>query len=94
MPIRRYQLTRRGHNFERLGGQFHCQRFVTSETAVMTSNEANVPSETTEHHSVLRHCEKCSAMMKQLGELPARSIRAAVRVFRCYACDHVAADRM
>jgi hypothetical protein len=37
----------------------------------------------------MRICEKCSAAMKQLGELRALSIRTAVKVFRCYACDHV-----
>jgi hypothetical protein len=31
--------------------------------------------------------------MKHLAELPALSIRAAVRVFRCYVCDHVVSDR-
>jgi hypothetical protein len=31
--------------------------------------------------------------MKQLGELPALSIHAAIKVFRCYACDHVVAER-
>jgi hypothetical protein len=60
----------------------------------MPSDDANVRSETAEQHDVLRHCEKCSAIMKQLGELPALSIRTATRVFRCYACDHVAADRI
>ena len=60
----------------------------------MASDDANVPSEPAEQHSMLRYCEKCSAVMKQLGELPALSIRAAIRVFRCYACDHVATDRI
>jgi hypothetical protein len=31
--------------------------------------------------------------MKQLGELPALSIHAAIKVFRCYVCDHVVAER-
>jgi len=39
-----------------------------------------------------RICEKCSAAMKQLGELPALSIHAAIKVFRCYACDHVVSE--
>jgi hypothetical protein len=60
----------------------------------MASNGANVPSETAEQRDALRHCEKCSAVMKLLGELPALSIRAAVRVFRCYICDHVVAERI
>jgi hypothetical protein len=41
----------------------------------------------------LRSCEKCHAVMKQLGELPALSIHAAIKVFRCYSCDHVVAER-
>jgi hypothetical protein len=32
--------------------------------------------------------------MKQLAELPALSIHAAIKVFRCYACDHVVTDRV
>jgi hypothetical protein len=40
-----------------------------------------------------RICEKCNADMTQLGELPALSMHAAVRVFRCYACDHVVSDQ-
>ena len=39
-----------------------------------------------------RICEKCSAAMKQLGELPALSIHAAIKVFRCYGCDHVVSE--
>jgi hypothetical protein len=60
----------------------------------MASNDANGPSATAEQDDVMRHCEKCSAVMKQLGEFPSLSIRTAIRVFRCYACDHVAADRI
>jgi hypothetical protein len=40
----------------------------------------------------MRICERCSAAMKQLGELRALSIRAAVKVYRCYACDHVVSE--
>jgi hypothetical protein len=40
-----------------------------------------------------RICEKCNADMTQLGELPALSMHAAVRVFRCYACDHVVSEQ-
>jgi hypothetical protein len=39
-----------------------------------------------------RICEKCNAAMKQLGELPALSIHAAIKVFRCYGCDHVVSE--
>jgi hypothetical protein len=30
--------------------------------------------------------------MKQLGELPAVSNYAAIKVFRCYGCDHVVSE--
>ncbi len=58
----------------------------------MASDDTNVPPETAEQNHTRRHCEKCDAAMKQLGVLPALSIRAAIRVFRCYVCDHVVAD--
>jgi hypothetical protein len=60
----------------------------------MTSDDADVPSDTAGREHGLRNCEKCNAEMKQLGVLPALSIRAAVSVFRCYACDHVFAERI
>jgi hypothetical protein len=40
-----------------------------------------------------RICEKCDAVMKQLGEFPALSIHAAIRIFRCYVCNHVVSER-
>jgi hypothetical protein len=58
----------------------------------MASDDANVPSDPADQNR-LRSCEKCHAVMKQLGELPALSIHAAIRVFRCYACDHVVTER-
>jgi len=60
----------------------------------MASDDANVwPNPPHRSHPV-RRCEKCSAEMKQLGELPALSIHAAIKVFRCYGCDHVVTDRV
>lgn len=59
----------------------------------MASGDANVPRNPADRSPAERRCEKCDAAMKQLAELPALSIRAAIRVFRCYACDHVASDR-
>ena len=59
----------------------------------MASGDANVPPNPADKNSPERGCEKCGAAMKQLAELPALSIRAAIRVFRCYACDHVVSDR-
>jgi hypothetical protein len=41
-----------------------------------------------------RICEKCDLEMTLLGNLPAVELRAAVRVFRCYACNNVAWEDM
>jgi hypothetical protein len=60
----------------------------------MALDDVSAPSKTADQNHVLRNCEKCNAEMKQLGVLPALSIRAAIRVFRCYSCDHVVADRI
>jgi hypothetical protein len=59
----------------------------------MASDDATVPSGPADQNRS-RRCEKCNADMKQLGELPALSIHAAVKVFRCYACHHVVTERM
>jgi hypothetical protein len=58
----------------------------------MASGDANVPHKPADQDPAVRRCEKCDAAMKQLAELPALSIRAAIKVFRCYVCDHVASD--
>jgi hypothetical protein len=58
----------------------------------MAREDANVPSDPADQDRS-RSCEKCHAVMKQLAELPALSIHAAIRVFRCYACDHVVTER-
>jgi hypothetical protein len=55
----------------------------------MGSDDVNVPAD--QEHS--RSCERCNAAMKQLAELPALSVHAALKIFRCYACDHVVAER-
>jgi hypothetical protein len=39
-----------------------------------------------------RICEKCALEMTLLANLPAIALRAAVRVFRCYACDNVVSE--
>lgn len=59
----------------------------------MAPDDTNVSPDPAVQDRVERHCEKCDAAMKQLGELPALSTHAAIKVFRCYACDHVVADR-
>jgi hypothetical protein len=58
----------------------------------MASDNADVPPDRADQNG-LRSCEKCHAVMKQLGELPALSIHAAIKVFRCYTCDHVVTER-
>lgn len=58
----------------------------------MTSGDTNDPPNPAGHHGPVRRCERCDAQMKQLAELPALSIRTAIRIFRCYVCDHVVSD--
>jgi len=58
----------------------------------MASGDPIVPPNPADQHPV-RRCDRCAAGMKQFAELPALSIRAAVRVFRCYVCDRVVSDR-
>jgi hypothetical protein len=60
----------------------------------MESGDASVPPSAGDQNKPVRRCEKCAAEMKQLGELPALSLHAAIKVFRCYACDHVVTDRV
>jgi hypothetical protein len=59
----------------------------------MASDDANVTAKPAGENKPLRNCEKCNADMKQLGELPSLSIHAAIRIFRCYACDHMVSER-
>jgi hypothetical protein len=59
----------------------------------MASGDASIPPNPADQDHVARRCEKCDAAMKQLAELPALSIRAAIKVYRCYVCDHVISDR-
>lgn len=54
----------------------------------MAPKETNAPDQ----DGAARRCEKCSADMKQLGELPALSTHAAVKIFRCYGCDNVVSE--
>ena len=60
----------------------------------MASDDANVLPNPAHQKNPVRRCEKCAAEMKQLGELPALSIHAAIKVFRGYTCDHVVTDRV
>jgi hypothetical protein len=58
---------------------------------LMASDNAKAPFDPADRNP-RRICEKCSAVMKQLGELPAMSNHAAIKVFRCYGCDHVVSE--
>ncbi len=60
---------------------------------MMASGDANDPPNPADQNNPVRRCEKCDAAMNLLAELPALSIRTAIKVFRCYACDHVVSDR-
>lgn len=60
--------------------------------AVMASGDANVPPDPADQDHAVRRCEKCDSAMTKLAELPALSIRDAIKVYRCYACDHVVSD--
>lgn len=59
----------------------------------MASGDGSAPPNPADRNDAPRRCDECGAQMKQLGELPALSIRDAIKVFRCYACDHVVSDR-
>jgi hypothetical protein len=65
--------------------------------AAMASDDANLPPDPAgeinpSENNPSRLCEKCNAVMKQLGELPSLSIHTAIRIFRCYVCDHVVSE--
>lgn len=58
----------------------------------MAFQDVNVAPDPADQGNPPRICDNCNAIMTQLGELPALSIHAAVRIFRCYGCDHVVSD--
>ncbi len=47
----------------------------------MASDDASVPPDPADQDHAVRRCEKCDSAMKQLAELPALSVRAAIKVF-------------
>ena len=57
----------------------------------MASDDANIPPNPAVQDTNMRSCAKCE--MRQLGVLPALSIHAAIKVFRCFVCDHVVAEQ-
>jgi hypothetical protein len=57
----------------------------------MVSIDANELS-SSQPNAERRACEKCNAEMTHLSDLPPFLGRAAVRVFRCYACNNVVSE--
>jgi hypothetical protein len=53
----------------------------------MASDEETVPADIPS-----RICEICEATMTHLSDLQPRLFGAALRVFRCYACNHVVSE--
>jgi hypothetical protein len=39
-----------------------------------------------------RRCDKCDAAMTHLSDLPPLAASPAIRIFRCYACNHVVSE--
>jgi hypothetical protein len=58
----------------------------------MTSTDTNVLSTPADQYRPSRSCNECAADMKHLSDLPSFLGRAAVRIFRCYACNNVVAE--
>jgi hypothetical protein len=58
----------------------------------MASSDATAGSESASPEAPSRTCEKCEADMTHLSDLPSIIGRAAMRVFRCYACNHVVSE--
>jgi hypothetical protein len=57
------------------------------------ASDANGPPNPADQDNRFRNCAKCNAEMQQLGAFPALSIHPALKIFRCYACDHVVEER-
>ncbi len=56
----------------------------------MAANDANAPSDRPDVPS--RVCDKCDADMTHLSDLQPIIGSAAMRIFRCYACNHVVSE--
>ena len=50
---------------------------------------ATFVSEQSANRTIYIHCETCNAEMTLLATLPPIRLRAAINVFRCFACNHV-----
>jgi hypothetical protein len=58
----------------------------------MAPADANAPSNSGTSDIPSRICEKCDAAMVHLSDLPSYLGRAAIRIFRCYACNNVVSE--
>jgi hypothetical protein len=58
----------------------------------MTFTEPTVPSDSSDQTNPSRSCDKCAAEMTHLTDLPSLLNAAAVRIFRCDACNNVVSE--
>ena len=56
----------------------------------MPASDTNVPSAS--QGAPLRVCDKCDADMTHLSDLQPIIGSAAMRIFRCYSCNHVVSE--
>ena len=61
-----------------------------SKADPMAANNAIAPSDNSDVPS--RPCDKCDADMTHLSDLQPIIGSAAMRIFRCYACNHVVSE--
>lgn len=57
----------------------------------MAATDAIAPSDSPDVPS--RVCDKCGAAMTHLSDLQPIVGSAAMRIFRCYACNHVVSEK-
>jgi hypothetical protein len=64
--------------------------FSVNQADAMPATDANAPS--TRPGAPSRPCDKCDADMTHLSDLQPMIGSAAMRIFRCYACNHVISE--
>ena len=62
----------------------------SSQADHMPASDTKVPSAS--EGAPLRVCDKCDADMTHLSDLQPIIGSAAMRIFRCYACNHVVSE--
>jgi hypothetical protein len=62
-----------------------------NQADAMPASDANAPS--THPGAPSRACDKCDAAMTHLSDLQPMIGSAAMRIFRCYACNHVVSEK-